>query len=222
MTADLMVAELEREVTRTPAPQSGKPYAVGGPTVFDANGKPTIAKVRYTHDAMVDLIIKDPWISQNQMAAYFGYSPAWISVVISSDAFQERLAARKDELIDPVIRATVEERFRALIIRSTEILQEKLSLPVHQVDAGLALKTLDTAARAMGYGARDRSAGGVNVQFVVNVPEKAASSQEWAASRGRTIEHETAGEHAQSKADPGPSAPGVDSPAVVRGLLGGT
>lgn len=177
------------EVTGPPAARKPGNYLVGGPTVFDAVGHQTVAKVRYTHDSMIDQIIKNPWISQNELAGIYGYSASWVSIVIASDAFQERLAARKDELIDPAIRATVEERFRGIVLQSLAVLQKKLEGPASQVDGNLALKVLDTGARALGFGARDRNAGGqLNVQFVVNVPGKAESSAAWEKQHTVTVE----------------------------------
>jgi DNA-binding MarR family transcriptional regulator len=114
-----------------------------------------IAKVRYTHDGMIDLIITNPGISQGQLAAHFGYSQSWISQIISSDAFQSRLAERKEELVDPTIRATIEEQFKGLVARSLEILREKLNRPAASIPDNLALRTLELSARAAGYGARD-------------------------------------------------------------------
>lgn len=109
-----------------------------------------IAKLRYSHEAMVDLIVQNPWISQNDLAAAFGYSPAWISCVLASDAFQTRLAARREEIVDPAIKATIEERFRALVIRSLEVLQTKLSQPV--VNDQVALRAAELGAKALGIG----------------------------------------------------------------------
>jgi len=114
-----------------------------------------IAKVRYTHDGMIDLIITNPGISQGQLAAHFGYSQSWVSQIISSDAFQVRLAERKDELVDPTIRATIEEQFKGLVARSLDILREKLNRPAASIPDNLALRTLELSARAAGYGARD-------------------------------------------------------------------
>lgn len=109
-------------------------------------------KIRYTHEAMADLIIENPAISQNQLAAYFGYSPGWISTVINSDAFQSFLASRKAELVDPELRLTLNERFRALATQSLRILQAKVSKPEDQVDAGVALKALELSGKALGLG----------------------------------------------------------------------
>ena len=111
-----------------------------------------VRKLNYTHDAMIDLIIANPRISNQQLADAFGYTASWVSLVKSSNAFQERLAARRTELIDPVIQATLDERFRALTTRSLEILQEKLAGPASVIPDGLALKAAELGAKALGIG----------------------------------------------------------------------
>lgn len=112
-----------------------------------------IARVKYTHDAMIDLIITNPAISQNAIAAHFGYTASWVSQIVTSDAFQVRLAERREELVDPTIRATMEERFKGLVARSLDILAEKLNRPAHQIPDNLVLRTLEINSRAAGYGA---------------------------------------------------------------------
>ena len=101
---------------------------------------------------MIDQIIANPGVHQNALASTFGYTPAWVSLVISSDAFQERLVERKDELVDPVIRATIEERFKALVNRSLEVLQEKLAMPTSTISDNLALRAAELGAKALGIG----------------------------------------------------------------------
>lgn len=113
-----------------------------------------IGKVRYTHDAMVDLIITNPAISQNELARHFGYTAGWVSQIIASDAFQTRLAERAGQLIDPMIQTSVKQRFDALVLRSMELLQEKLNKQAHEVPDNLVLRTLEVASRAAGYGAK--------------------------------------------------------------------
>lgn len=115
-----------------------------------------LQKVRYTHDAMVDLIIQSPWVSQNELAAHFGYTPSWISNVLASDAFQERLAARREEIIDPALKATLEERFRAITIQSLTRLQEELAKPV--VKPEVLLKAAELGAKSLGMGGHRQEA----------------------------------------------------------------
>ncbi len=125
-----------------------------GPPKWPSGAAKGIQKVSYTHDAMIDMLILDPTISQNDLAARFGYSACWVSQIISSDSFQAKLAERKDEIVDPSIRATIEDNFRTLVIRSMAILREKLDKPASMVPDNLALRGLEVGSRALGYGAK--------------------------------------------------------------------
>lgn len=109
-----------------------------------------IKKLSYTHEAMVDLIVAHPGISQGELAAAFGYTPPWISTVLASDAFQQQLAARRNEIVDPALKATMEERFRALTIQSMNVLMGKLAQP--NVSDTLALKAAELGAKSLGIG----------------------------------------------------------------------
>jgi hypothetical protein len=117
---------------------------------------PEIAKVSYTHDAMIDLIIANPMMSQGERAKHFGYTQSWVSIIESSDAFRARLEARKEELVDPTIRATIEERFRALATKSLEVLQKKLESP--NVSDNLAIQAASLAAKSLGLGQGEKPA----------------------------------------------------------------
>jgi hypothetical protein len=116
---------------------------------------PRIDRVSYTHDAMIDLVLGNPMISQNEIAAHFGYGPSWVSIIFNSDAFQARLAERKTEIIDPLVRGQVEEAIKGLVSRSVEILREKLDCPNASTD--LAMEVFKASTRAAGYGARTGS-----------------------------------------------------------------
>jgi hypothetical protein len=115
---------------------------------------PSIAKLRYSHKAMVDMLIAEPWIKQGELARRFGMTQSWISTIINSDAFQVQLAERADQIIDPALRLSVQENFRGLMMRSMEILKEKLDKPAASVPDDLALRTFSAASRAAGYGAK--------------------------------------------------------------------
>lgn len=126
----------------------------GDPGAGRGSSAPLKRGVNYSHKAFIDLILSSPGISQNAVAAHFGYSVSWVSQVMSSDAFQAEFARRSAEIVDPVLRLSVEERFRGMVSRSMEILMEKLSLPAHQVPDQLALRAFELSTRAAGYGAR--------------------------------------------------------------------
>lgn len=132
--------------------------------------------VRYTHEAMIDQIIAQPDIKQNDLAKIFGKSVPWISRIIGSDSFQAALAKRREELSDPYLVASIEERFKGVVHQSLEIIAEKLE-QTKNVD--LALKSLDVGVKAMGYGARNAGQTN-NTQFVIQLPPKAVNSADWA------------------------------------------
>jgi hypothetical protein len=123
-----------------------------------------VKKLNYSHTALIDLMIAQPGRSQDSLAAEFGYSPSWLSQVMSSDIFQAKLMERIGEIVDPTLIATVEERLKGQVLRSMELLREKLDRPAAEVPDNLVLRTLEISSRALGYGARDQQ---VNVQ--VNV-----------------------------------------------------
>lgn len=139
-----------------------------------------IARVKYTHDAMIDLIIANPALTQNDLAKNFGYTVPWVSRIMNSDAFQARLAERKSELVDPSLVASIDEKLRALASKSLDVVLEKLTVTQ---SAEMGLKALEISSKALGYGARQQN---LNVQqnFVVALPPKAASAADWAAAHG--------------------------------------
>lgn len=110
-----------------------------------------VAKTSYTHDAIIDQIIANPGVDQREIAQAMGYSDGWISQIMASDSFQAAFERRKDELVDPVLRHSLEENFKALVLQSVAVLRRKLeAAPSDQ----LALKVLENSSKALGYGAR--------------------------------------------------------------------
>lgn len=109
-----------------------------------------VAKVNYSHRDMIDFIIANPGISQGDLARRYGYTQGWICNVMASDAWQSALAARRAEICDPVLVATVEERFRGVTMLSLERLRQKLEAPM--VSDNVVLKAVQLGARAMGVG----------------------------------------------------------------------
>lgn len=152
----------------------------GGPFVSEV----AISKVRYTHDAIIDEILVDPAISQGEIARRFGYTQTWVSIIVNSDAFKERLAERKGELIDPKIRASVEERLESLAKGALDRLLDR-------VESSVPLKPLELVAIAkLGVGDRANRPAGPPVSnnlYVFTAPQSAENSTAWLqnSSRGK-------------------------------------
>ena len=147
-----------------------------------ASAATAIARVNYSHDAMIDLIIARPGVKQGELAKHFGYTQAWVSRVMNSDAFLARLAQRKNDLVDPAIALTIDERLRAVAAKSLDVVLEKLELAP---SGDFALEAAEMASKALGYGARQQN---LNLQqnFVVAMPQKADSAESWAGKYTET------------------------------------
>lgn len=135
-------------------------------------------KLKYSHEALIDVLIANPRVTQRELAAHFGYTEGWLSRIMRSDAFREMVAARKSELVDPIVLQSLSQRFEALAERSAEILMEKLDA---SRDPDMAMKALEVSSKALGFGVSKGTQVQVNTSFVVAMPPKAASSAEWAA-----------------------------------------
>jgi hypothetical protein len=114
------------------------------------------AKATYSHVAMVNLMVENPTWTHTQLAAYFGRAPSWMASVLASEAFQLVLDVRRHEVSDPSLTATMEERFRALALRSVTVLQEKLN--VSTVNDLVVLKAAEIGVKALGMGQKQPDA----------------------------------------------------------------
>lgn len=135
-----------------------------------------IKRTHYWHDAIIDEIIRDPAISQNELAQMFGFTATWMSICINSDAFQNSLAERKAELTDPKLRASIQERLEGLA-------KGALDRIIAKVDSGLPIRDSDLIQMAkLGVGDKNTRATTPLIQnnlYVVHTPPPAKNSKEW-------------------------------------------
>ena len=106
-----------------------------------------LQKLKYTHEAMIDLILQAPNVTSAELGECFGYSPSWVSRILVSDSFQARMAQRKSALVDPIIARSLNERLRSVAIRSMEVIEEKLTA---EPSAAYAMDALALATNGIG------------------------------------------------------------------------
>ena len=128
------------------------------------------------HEAIIDALIQNPTLNNKQLAQAFEMSAPYIGRIIQSDIFRSRLIERKAELIDPLIMQGAEERLKALMVDSMEVLAEKLAL---NPNADLAMETLKVSSKALGYGAVGGNQQNLQVNFVVALPGKEKDAKKW-------------------------------------------
>lgn len=177
-----MLRGLEERGRFLPAPvlSKFKPNPEGAamlPLKSTESAKNALERVRYTHDAMIDIIIAQPRVTQNTLAEYFGYSVGWISRIMCSDAFQARLAHRRGEVVTPGLITTFEEKLAGLCDRSIEMLTERLD-DVDEVTGesvvpiGTIFKALEIGTKSLGYGARQTNVAIQNNMTVNNMTDE--------------------------------------------------
>ncbi len=164
----MKMLNLDAEVKfQDPPASADAPAPLAGDEVFGSLLSPEAPAplrrgLNYSHQAMVDLIVANPAITQNEIARHFGYSVSWISQIINSDAFQARLAERATELRDPIILASMEEQFKGVLSRCLELTREKLAKP--EVSDNFLLRSMDLSTRALGYGAKKETERSSNLE----------------------------------------------------------
>jgi hypothetical protein len=134
-------------------------------------------KLRPWHERLGDFWIVNPGLTQGALAAHFGKTQAWVSIVVNCDAFKEYVQKRKEEILDPVMLASVDESFRAVAQRASQKLLERIEL------GAVSEKTLVDAMKVAGQGLGMGSAKTPTFQqnlYVVPIPAKPKTSEEWA------------------------------------------
>lgn len=142
----------------------------------------TIKTVKHWHDGMIDIIIANPQIGITDLAKATGYTIAWMSQVVNSPAFKERLAERKAEIVDPILAASTKDRLEVVANRALDRIIAKLDGASH-----MAIKDRDLIEMAKlgasGIGALGGSAHGnsgpVQNLYVINSPAPAKTSTAW-------------------------------------------
>lgn len=104
--------------------------------------------LKYSHEAMIDLILAEPTVTNRELAEIFDYSEGWVSHIRKSDSFQARIAERKALTVDPVIKKNLDERLRHVTHRAIDIIQERLDSS--EASAAMALDALSIATIARG------------------------------------------------------------------------
>lgn len=135
-------------------------------------------KMRPWHQQVADMWIDDPRLSQGEIARRMGRTEGWLSVIVNCDAFQEYLAVRKEELLDPILKASVEERFRAIANVAADKFMERMQLGA--VSNRELLSAMDVTAKGLGMGPAAKQPMIQQNLYIVPAPQKTPDSSQWA------------------------------------------
>lgn len=99
----------------------------------------TERKLNYLQEAVVDLVLQVPNVTQKELSEIFGLSTNSVSALVRSDLFMDRLAQRKQTLIDPHIMRTMNDRMHSVSMLAMAAIEKQL---IEKPNAAYAMKVL--------------------------------------------------------------------------------
>lgn len=148
-------------------------------------------KVNYRYEAIIDFMLSHPDMKRQEIARALGYTPAWLSTVISSDAFKVLYEKRRSEFDRELHDSTITKVFEVAQKAAGKV-SEKLD--EEEVAASFALDSMSNALKALGFGAPKSSPSAQvnNTQVNVTFTEQDRIALREARDRlGRVAKSET-------------------------------
>ena len=157
---DPLVQILEEQY-REGAEAAGKTKKVkAGRTIVEVPAKPADSpqtnlpalseRPKVNFEELVQWILAHPGATHAEIGQAYGRPAGWFSTVLVMAEFQAALDPFRSEITDPAIIATIDERLQALMLRSVDVLQAKLSV-ASPGDAPV-LEAAKIGVRALGLG----------------------------------------------------------------------
>lgn len=140
------------------------------------------------HKAMADTILARPDISTAELAEQYGISQGWTNLIINSVAFRRYIDKRRDEVINPIIVASTQERLEAVVNRSLDVIHEKLMKSPGEVSDNLALRALELSSKAMGLGQAKAATVVVEANHLDNLAKRLVALRPRATPQGEVYE----------------------------------
>lgn len=107
-----------------------------------------IKSVSIRHEAIIDTIVANPTISVTALAATFGVTVGWMSVIMHSEVFRDALAKKNEEVFNQVVVPT-----RARMTAVADQAYEKLAGKIPFIeDPKVLLEIADRTANKLGHG----------------------------------------------------------------------
>ena len=111
---------------------------------------PIEGRWRWWYSAIADLMIAEPHLTQKEIADRLGKHPNTVSMIVSTDMFQEFLAQRKDQW-----RRQHDFTILSKVTRVAELALESVAQQFEkkkdQIPLGLAVETMTSALDRLGY-----------------------------------------------------------------------
>ena len=129
-----------------------------------------IKKVGWWHEEIFNWMISNPEKKLGECAQVMGVTQAWLSTVINSDVFKEKLEERR-ELHFANVSQDVASKIGSLADLSLDVLTERIEAERANIGLGIVKDSAEMALKAAGYiGPRPGSNGRGGVDVSVYLP----------------------------------------------------
>jgi hypothetical protein len=142
-----------------------------------------IKAMRPRHEAILNWIVANPERSMGECAAEFGVSRSWLSIIVNSQAFRDRMAERQEDVFTEVV-VPLRDKMAGVAHRAYERLSEKVEV---EGDTKTLLEIADKTAHRLGY-APTRGPEPSQAPIAVQQNNYYVSQDALARARGRMIE----------------------------------
>lgn len=106
----------------------------------------SLQKMSHMHEAILDFMVANPLVKKGKIAQQFGVTPTWLSIIINSDAFKDKLAKRHDEFFGSAV-VPLREKMIGIVDCALDRLSDKVEL----MESQEALATADTLLHRLGF-----------------------------------------------------------------------
>lgn len=131
---------------------------------------PEITKLKVKHEALMDYMLANPTCTYREISAAFGVTIPWISCIVNSDVFREKLQEKQGDLFESGVLAPLENKMAAVVDLTLERLAEKVQ---HSESLPDLTNTADKLLGRLGYGAKNSNGEGGNFTFNATLIERA-------------------------------------------------
>lgn len=164
-----------------------------------------LQKLSHRHQAIADIIIANPKITQKEIAGEVGMTENWVSTIMRSDLFQSYLAQRRAQFEERLLDRKIEVQSKALEVGYKGLMKAEEALDADEADP---VETFSKALQAAGIG-RSGAAGGegsqqTNIQnnYYTATPDELANARRIMQNRAQEIQHQRGGEESGEEQEP--------------------
>lgn len=111
-------------------------------------------RLNYKYEAIIDFMLAHPCMSRGEIAHKLGYTQAWFSTLVNSDAFRARYSERRQEMEEELVDRHV-ARLHSLAEKAAERVNEALEPGEDKpVDPRYALDVHSRVLANLGFGVK--------------------------------------------------------------------